>query len=227
MNPACRVLAFAVAGGMLVHAQGTPPKAKASEYPVHADLDREITLSAEYLVHAIPTSSGSQFTTDYLVVEVAFFSPRLTPVNLSPEHFLLRINGQRVPLMTQSAGIVAASIKYPDWTQKPRVVGTAGVGNADVIFGQPRPVERFPGDPTARTGPTQPRAPEPENPTGEAKAPRVPIEDQIQRAFLPEGEQVLPVSGVIFFPFRGKTRSLRSLELLYDGPAGNITLKLL
>jgi hypothetical protein len=227
MNPALRILVFASVASMLLPAQGTPPKAKVSEYPVHASLDNGITLGAEYLVHAIPTSTGSQFTTDYLVVEVAFFSSRLTPVNLSSEHFLLRVNGQRVPLMTQSAGIVAASIKYPDWTDKARLVGTAGVGNAQVIFGQPQPVERFPGDPNARPLPTRPRAPEPENPTGEATAPPIPIEEQIERASLPTGDHVLPVSGVIFFPFRGKIKSLRSLELLYDGPAGKITLKLL
>ena len=53
--------------------------------------------------------------------------------------------------------------------------------------------------------------------------PLVSIDDRIA---LPEGEQLLPVSGLIFFPFRGKTKSIKLAELLYEGPAGKAALKL-
>ena len=209
-----------------LHAQGTTPKASPSDYPVHAAAGG-VTLAAEYLVHAIPTPSGSFVARDYLVVEAAFFGPPSSRLNLSAEHFTLRINGRKAPVMTQSPGIVSASLKYPDWTQRPTLVGTAGMGDRAVIIGQPAPVERFPGDPTARRGPQAPRVPEPENPTGEPKEPQMGIEKRVQRAALPEGAHVPPASGLLFFPFNGKTKSLRSLELIYDGPLGKMTLKLL
>jgi hypothetical protein len=214
------LLAF-LASAMLL-AQGTTPKANASDYPAHAAVG-DFTLAAEYLVHSIPAPEGSFFTEDYLVVEAAFFGPPLARVKMSAEHFTLRINGRKAPLMTQSPGIVGASLKYPDWEQRPTVTASAG----PVILGGPVPVERFPGDPNARRGPAPPRVPESENPGGQAKEPAMPIEERIQRAALPEGEHVAPAGGLLFFPFRGKTKSIRSLELLYDGPAGKVSLKLL
>jgi hypothetical protein len=49
---------------------------------------------------------------------------------------------------------------------------------------------------------------------------------RVQRASLPEGERNLPQAGLLFFQYRGKTKNLQSLELIYDGPAGKATLKL-
>jgi len=227
MNSAIRYTALGIAVAVLAHAQATPPKQNPADYPSHANLERGFEIAAEYLVHAIPTAQGSLFTDDYLVVETAFFGLFKDTLTISAEQFALRINGQRVPLMAQAPGMVAASMKYPDWTQRPRTVGSVGMGGPAVIFGQPRPVERFPGDPSARTGPTAPRAPEPADPSGQEKEAPMPIEEQIRLAALPEGVQVPPTAGLLFFPFKGKTKSIRSIELLYDGPAGKVTLKLL
>jgi hypothetical protein len=49
---------------------------------------------------------------------------------------------------------------------------------------------------------------------------------RVQKASLPEGDRPLPQAGLIFFQYGGKTESIRSLELIYDGPAGKATLKL-
>jgi hypothetical protein len=54
----------------------------------------------------------------------------------------------------------------------------------------------------------------------------VPLEEQIQKLALPEGKYAPPLAGLVFFPFRGKMKSIKSLELLYEGPAGKATLKL-
>src|SRR5215467_13070363 len=97
-------------------AQGTAPKPAPADYPAHATVG-SFTLAAEYLVHSIPSPDGSYFTNDYLVIEAAFFGPRLAPIKMSAEEFMLRINGQKTPRMTQSPGIVGASLKYPDWEQ--------------------------------------------------------------------------------------------------------------
>src|SRR5229473_2217641 len=95
------VCALPFLAAALLQAQGAPPKESPSDYPAHATVGN-LTLAAEYLVHAIPAPEGSYFTNDYLVIEAAFFGPHLARVKMSAEHFMLRINGQKSPLMTQA-----------------------------------------------------------------------------------------------------------------------------
>jgi hypothetical protein len=60
----------------------------------------------------------------------------------------------------------------------------------------------------------------------------VPIELQramanyVHKSALPEGERVLPQAGLIFFEYRGKTKGIHSMELIYNGPAGKTALAL-
>jgi hypothetical protein len=49
---------------------------------------------------------------------------------------------------------------------------------------------------------------------------------KVQKAVLPEGDRALPVAGLLFFSYRGKTDSIRSMELIYSGPAGKATVAL-
>jgi hypothetical protein len=41
-----------------------------------------------------------------------------------------------------------------------------------------------------------------------------------------EGDRALPQAGLLFFEYRGKTQGIRSLELIYNGSAGNASLAL-
>ena len=52
------------------------------------------------------------------------------------------------------------------------------------------------------------------------------MEQKVQKATLPEGDRALPVAGLIFFQYGGKTKGIKSLELIYSGPAGKATLTL-
>jgi hypothetical protein len=121
---------------------------KANEYPAHASWAR-FAIGAEYLIHSIPTDNGSIFARDYLVVEVAIY-PGKEPVNILDAHFTLCVNGKKSVLSTESPGFVAASLKYPEWEQRPTAVGSVGIGDGSVILGGPSATPRFPGDPTAR-----------------------------------------------------------------------------
>ena len=47
-----------------------------------------------------------------------------------------------------------------------------------------------------------------------------------QKAALPEGDRTLPVAGLLFFQYSGKAKSIRSVDLIYNGPAGKATLEL-
>jgi len=191
---------------------------KAADYPIRIQLD-SVTLATDYLVHSIPTPRGTLIASDYLVVEVAFFGPR-GPVKLSPDHFGLRVNGQRDPLPAQLPGMVALSIKVP--SQHPQLTSSAtvGAGDGQVTVGPRPPPSQFPGDGNDRTAPTG-------APTIREIKDEEAIEARIQNASLAEGQQTLPRSGLLYFPYRGRTKNIHKLELIYEGPLGKTKLTLL
>lgn len=200
----------------------TQPREKASDYPEHARLaDREI--GVEYLVHSIPVERGVLVAPDYLVVEVAVFPLTLAGVNVSAGEFTLRINGKKTPVYAQSPGMVAASLKYPDYERtRPRLVAQAG----PVIIGGSQPVARFPGDPSARRPPPVAQAPDAPDRGATEKEAELPIEEQVARAALADEHTTRPRRGVLFFPYQGKTKSIRSLELVYEPGEGAAPVKI-
>jgi hypothetical protein len=212
-------LGILLSAATFLAAQSTQPKTSAADYPVHVQLDT-VTLAAEYLVRSLPTPEGTLVTSDYLVVEAAFFGPSMSRLRMSPDDFTLRINGRGSPLVTQSAGMVAQSIKYPGEHPALTAAGSVGIGDGTVTVGPRPPPSQFPGDGKDRPPPGQPV-------TIVQKEQQDTIEGRVQSASLPEGEKALPRSGLIYFPFRGKTKNIRSLELLYEGTMGKATLKLL
>lgn len=217
-----RRLAFSaiVLAGVLA-AQITP-KQKPEDYPAHV-MVASVGIGAEDLGHSLMTADNSVFIRDYLVIEVAIFARDNKPVKVSANHFTLRINGQKVPLQAQTPGMVAASVMYPDWTSEPQVEAQAG----PVIIGRTQPVERFPGD----NRPYENRVPNPApttDPDSRGVQKRtVTAEDTIEHSALPEGLFREPVNGCLFFGHPAKKmKSIKSLELIYDGPLGSGTLRL-
>ena len=193
------------------------PHAKPSDYQVHTRL-QDLTLAADFLGHSFSGPSGMFATEDYLVIDVALYPDRNTTLAVAHSHFTLRLNGKKVPLMTQPAQFVAASLKYEDWTLRPTLTATAGVGDAGVILGRPESRERFPGDPRPqqRRLPNPPSAPTPEDRSGIDRAPPPnPAEICVEQS-LPEAEITGPLRGYIYFPFRGNLKSIRKAELLYS-----------
>lgn len=198
---------------------------KPADYPAHITIGR-VTIAAENLGPSVPTASGGIATRDYLSIEVAVFEDGLGHhAGLAHGQFALRINGSGTLLRPDSPSAVAASIKYPDWEQHPVLVGTAGIGDAGVMAGRPRPVERFPGDhrPAEQTD----RGPMPriENPLGRTQDPAS-VDELVARAALPEGDTALPAHGCLYFPFRKKMKTIKKLELVYAGPLGEGTLRI-
>jgi len=232
MLRAAAMLFLAILAVGFATAQGLTPRAQPSDYPAHAALDKGFTLAAENLLHTLPTanggSSGALVANDYLVIEAAVFGPVKQRVDLAAGNFTLVITtgkNNAATVHSDSPGSVAASIKYSDWTQRPTASLSGGVGNTGATIGTQVPAGRFPGDPSVRPPYPSPVPPE-ENPSGIEKQPPIPIDERIQRAALPECNCAAPITGLLFFPFRGKTKSIKSLELVYDGPAGHVTLKL-
>lgn len=201
----------------LVHAGETVRKPE--NYPVRTKVGN-LTMAAENLGPSVPTPSGGLFTTDYIVIEVALFGEgRGQTVSVTHRQFALRINGQKSLLRPDTPGAVAASIKYPDWEQQRHLEVTAG----PVIIGRPVPVERFPGD----RRPTEGRVSRPrvENPV-ERKPDPTSVDELVRDAALFEGEMPLPASGCLYFPYKKKMKTIKKLELVYDGPIGEGSLRL-
>lgn len=205
----------------LAFGQGTATRPKAGDYPVRVKA-AGFELAAEYLVHSLPSPKGAFFVNDYLVIEVAVFPDPKTAAQISAQNFVLRINGKKTTLLTQAPGMVAASLKYPDWEQRPTLVGQAGIGDGGIIVGRPPVTDRFPGDPTQQQSrlPRAPRVPDQSRPEAVEREPEEPIEKVCQRLALPEGSLEAPASGYLFFPFHGKTKSIHSLELVFESASG-------
>ena len=202
-------------------------KEKATDYPVHADVGT-ISIGAEYLVHSIPAHSQTFFARDYLVVEVAVFPGRLEPVEIGNYTFTLRINGRKEVILPDSPGFVAASLTYPDWEQHRQAEIQAGVGDAGVTIGRPPVVGRFPDDPTPGHSrlPPAPRAPTPEETSGIDPDSPESADEALTHVALPDGPVSKPVAGYLFFHYRGKAKSIKSVDLVYEGKQGSVTLKL-
>jgi hypothetical protein len=185
-------------------AKGLPPRAAPTDYQAHAQAGA-VTVVADFMGHAVPVPEGPLSTEDYVVIEAGLFGPPDARIKLSIDDFSLRINGKKTPLSSQPYGLVTKSLKDPEWTPpgaaEPKSKSSFGTGGQSDSNLPPAPVH-------------------------------VPIELQramarhVQKAALPEGDRALPQAGLIFFPYRGKTQTIRSIELNYTGPAGQATLTL-
>ncbi len=205
---------------------GTEPKSSAIEYPAHG-MSGDIAIGAEYLVRSFSGRNQTFFSRDHLVVEVALYPATGQSLQISNGQFTLRINKKEL-IPAQGAEFVAAGFKYPDWQYRPRLEGMAGAGSGGIIVGRPEPRERFPGDPMPGQTrlPPRPRAPEADH-TGSETQPSARAEDVVIETALAEGEFAAAAGGHLYFPYKGKTKSIRSVELLYRRTSQTLTLRLL
>lgn len=197
----------------LAFGQALDPKPKASDYPVHAAA-ADVEIGAEYMVRSFG-GEKMYIAPDNLVVQIALYPLHKRTLRVDSGSFRLRVNGRNPEILVDSPGMVAASLKYPDWRRRPELVAGAGIGGADVILGRPRQVERFPGD----SRPIENRLPAPPS-TGAGGVPRPEAEPVDAAALavaqaLPEGEIRVPVTGYVYFAYKGKLSKVKSVELLY------------
>ena len=207
-----RWILFAAASACFAQSLGTVPKPKAEEYEVHS-LAGQTGVGAEYMVHSFSAGEQTYLVDGYLVVEVALYPPKGMEVQVRAPEFTLRINGKR-PLAAAVPQMVATKMARPEWRQGPRLEGDAGLGNVGVVLGRPTPTQA-PGGPPV-TGPTPPRAPD-STPGGAARPEPERADEVLVRTALPEGDFEGPVSGYLYFPFKGKSTSVKSVELLCYG----------
>jgi hypothetical protein len=187
--------------------RGLPPRATPADYQAQAQAGG-MTIAAEFVGHFVPTLQGNLSTEDYVVVETGMFGPPEVHIKLLLGDFSLRINGKKTALPGQPYGMVIKSLKDPDW-EPPAAAQSSSKSKTNVSTGGGGGQDKDPPAPV-----------------------RIPIEVQramqqrIQKASLPEGDRTVPVAGLIFFQYSGRTEGIRSIELIYNGSAGNVTLEL-
>ena len=198
-----------VCAGLAAGQSATADRSKAADYPVSASAERA-DIGAEFLVHSIPSARGYYLAKTFLVVEAGVF-PKGLPLKVSAGQFTLRLNGASQPLLAQSPGTVAASLKYPDWEMPRGFSASASAGNVGISTDR-QPVGRFPDD---RRAPVSNRDQDND------------IDYQISLVEFPAAVTAEPAKGCLFFASDIKAKKIRSLELEWTGPAGErATLKL-
>ena len=156
---------------------------------------------------------------NYLVVEVALYPPKGDSVHVETTKFSLRVNGKKL-LPPENPTAVASSFKHRDWQLPRGPQGGIGIGGIGVGTGGPRTQPPFPGAPDSGRLPAPPRAPDGDSNTPQKET--VKPEELLMKTALPEGSYKGPVSGFIFFAWRGKASTIKSIDLLYD----DVTIRL-
>lgn len=185
----------------------------------------DLSIAAESLAHSVPISAGGMlFAENHLVIEVAFFGPSGRSFLIAPEHFTLTINGKRIPLLPDPAGVVAGSMRDSIWNQGPNLEASGSIGNSGVVLGRRHPDTGVPDLDRAGRDPQMPRAPGQENRSGVPPKQRLDIPAELELVTLTRCECKVPVAGLLYFPYRGKLKAIQSMILHYTAVADGPTL---
>jgi hypothetical protein len=206
----------------LIFGQGTETKAKVEDYEVH-DQAKNAAIGAEFMVHSYSRGEQVFIAKNFLVVEVAIFQKGVT-IDVRDGDFALRMNGKKELLGAVPPNAVLAYMQHPEWNPErdgPHATAGVGLGNIGATVGGP-PVNPNPYPGTQMpSGAPIPNSPYPpvdiprDNPGGVKITPVDPSQLLLETA-LAEGPHHAPVSGFLFFPYRGKIGAIKSLELVYQ-----------
>jgi len=184
-------------------AKGLAARANPLEYQAQAKAG-PLTIGAEFMGHSVPTADGIYSTDDYVVVEVGVFGPADTKARLSHGDFTLRISGKKEPQPNVPYEVVRGSLTDPEWSppkdenkSKTTLGGAGGAAQDNTQAPVHMPMDL-----------------------------RLTMEQHVRKAVMLQGERTLPQAGLLFFEYHGKTKKIRSIELIYSGPAGHAALDL-
>lgn len=187
--------------------QGLPARATAADYQTQGKVGN-VTIGAEFTGHGIPSVQQPLNSEDYVAVEVGLFGPADARLTIGAADFSLRVNGKKDLLPSQPWGLVAKNVKDLEWV------------SPDAVPGESKSKGSVSGGGGGQAGSPPPLPP------------KVPIDVlrgwqlAVRNAALAQGDRALPQAGLVFFPYRGKVANIRSLELIYEGPAGTVSLTL-
>jgi len=194
---------------------GTETKPKVEDYEVHGQTG-SLGIGAEFTVHSFGRGEQMFIAKDYLVVEVALFPAKATTFEMHGGDFALRINGKKELLAASDVTAVVADMQHPEFQQQklPNAEVGGGVNGVGVTMGGPPYDHPFPGSQMPAPQPP-PRVEIPkDNPSGVQAEPVDPYE-VLRETAIEEGQHHAPISGFLYFHFRGNVKSIKTLELVY------------
>jgi hypothetical protein len=188
-----------------VRAVGLTPRTTPGDYQFRTQAG-SVTIAAEFMGHGVPTEEGGPYSTEnYVVVEAALFGAPGAKIQLSYKDFSLRFNGKKQAEPSQPYVTVFPNLKDPEWeppesekNQASTSISGAGGSQSD----------------RTKTVPKMPMGL------------RHTMEQRVLKASLSEGDRMLPQAGLLFFEWHGDVKGIRSMELVYSGPAGKAALEL-
>jgi hypothetical protein len=186
---------------------GLPARLSAMDYQTQAKVG-PYTIAAEFTGHAFPTEEAPLTAQDYVAVELAIYGPADSKLVITATDFSLRINRRKEPLPSQAWLLATRNVRDPEWIPE---------GQA--------PAEKSKGGISGGSGQREAGAPPPPEPKPPVELLRS-WQQKVRKSAIAEGERALPQAGLLFFPYRGKSESIRDVELIYQGPAGKAVLAL-
>lgn len=183
------------------------PRPRPTDYPSHADSAR-LAIGAEYLVHSFSNGSQMYVAPEYLIVDTAVYPH--SPLDVKRNQFSLRVTLQgkshqgdeTVVLPPEAPTMVAYTITSAMNSAPPEMRSPTGQRN-------PLP---SPSDQNARldNGPGGPEA----------------VTAVLTRMALPEDLMHSGQAGYLYFPFSGKTKKIKALDLMYGEGDTALVVKL-
>jgi hypothetical protein len=197
---------FGLQAQQTAEVNGLAVRPSAAEYQTAVKIGA-YTLAVDFDAHAVPTSDGVFSNEEYITFEVAMFGPAGAHIPLRYEDFSIRINAKKQPEPSTPFTFIFKTLKSPEWEATLAYVPKES-GNGVNTGGGGR----------GANDPTPP--PKPKMPIDVERR----MELRVQKAAVPEGDRPLPATGLIFFQYSGKTKNIRSMDLIYNGAAGKATI---
>jgi hypothetical protein len=187
--------------------RGTAPRASADRYPGNAQHDG-VSVGAKFVT---AEEVRKNFVTDVnaccLVVEVAIYPQKDTPLNIDASDFTLSIVNTDIAAKPESAKVVAASLqKKNDSPRDVNVASSVGMGYESGRYvdanGQTQHVHEV----TTSAGTAVAVGPNATGPTD-----RDTMETELTEKGLPEGTFSIPTSGYLYFAITKKKKDAKLL----------------
>ncbi len=190
-----------------VEVKGIAVRPSAAEYQTAVKVGN-YTLAVDFDANGVPTSDGVFSTEEYIVFEVALYGPPGSHAMLQLADFSLRINGKKQPTPAQPYTFVFKSLKNPEWEstlayvpkESSNGINAGGGGRGGAADSGPPPKPKMPLDVERR------------------------MDLRVQKAAVSEADRPLPQTGLIFFPYSGKIKNIHTMDLIFSGAIGKVTI---
>ena len=195
--------------------RGTVPKPAANRYQAHAEKDG-VSVGATLLTSdEVRKTFVSEVNRCCLVVEVALYTLRDKPQQLSLDDFSLRVMGSETALKPSSAKVAAASIQKSAESQRDITVSpSVGVGYESGPYSHG----------TDRAASVAVGVSEPGSHSGSSERDRDTMQTELTEKGLPEGTTSAPVAGYLYFSLTRKKNTPLQLEWVLSGNKITLTL---